>query len=259
MKILIQDNAGNFVWKDAEYKNKSFFIKGSNNSKCISDIYAVQDDDRHKIVTCSACGKEVPNTKAAMKAHQEMIDKAEKCFECRYLKAKNANVLSHKYTLNEDGTYNESSKRCVSLVCHKTWDDWDINSQEARQRCIYAACEHATFNQIEDFWTRYPGAFDDMITVDKIIDFGYKSMHKYGDNIEFTIRCRSTLYVCVNPQGICSSIKLVANRHTYYIRYSKKYDKVWYESHGTLSELSNLGLAESTVKSVTDKLRALYA
>lgn len=259
MKILVKDNRNNdLVWKEVFYKDQGFYTLDETKSYNVKAIYAIKDDDRNKIVICSSCGKQIPNTPSAIKAHRNMINKANKCFECSFLRSRNEKVVSQKYVLNEDGTYNEATKRVVNLCCGVGWRYHDINSTEARENCKYARCEHATMKKIEDFWTKYPNAFDEFITIDRIIDVGYKYMCKSYNGITFELKCRGNLTANVNNQGICYGFTLHHRSNYYFLRYSKKYDKVFYESAYDLRELSNLGIAENTQDTIIKKLRTLY-
>ena len=226
MKILVRDNQNYLKWHDVIYKDGKFMTEDDGRSFYAQTIYAVKDDNRNKTVICSGCGKEVRNTAAAMKAHRNMINKPNKCFECSYLKHTNETIISQKYVLNEDGTYNESTRRTVNLTCGQSWRYKDINSEEARENCKYKRCENATFRCIEDFWTKYPGAFDEFITIDRIIDTGYKSMYKHSDEIRFDLKGRANLSACVNNQGVCYKFILSYRKRSYQRRYSKKYAKV---------------------------------
>ena len=259
MKLLIKDSDKNLVWREAEYKGRCFCSTVSQYTYGNNDIYAIKDDNRNKLVICSACGAKVLNTPSAINAHRNMVHKSDKCFDCRNLRHQDEKVLSTKYVLNEDGTYSETTKRNVRLFCRLSgWNSYDINSDEAKQRCRYAACENANFNGIEDFWTKYPDAFNEFVTVDRIIDTGYQSMGKYRDYIKYELKCVATLYAIVNNQGICTEFQLGYRRNKYTIRYSKKYDKVWIAEYGDFSELSMLELSEKTEKSIMEKLRTLY-
>ena len=258
MKLLIQERNNNLIWKDVIYKDGHF--RASDESAVYDNwnIHAIKDDDRNKIVVCSACGKEVPNTPSSIKAHRNMVNKSNKCFDCRHLRHRNEKITSQKYVLNEDGTYSESTKRNVTLGCGYSYRTPDINSTEAKRWCRYAACENATFNPIKDFWTKNPDAFNEFITADRIMDVGYKSMYKYADHIVFELKCKAQINALVNNQGICFNFVLNYRNHTYSLRYSKKYDKVWFNDGGVFKELSRLDMAESTEKSIMDKLRKLY-
>ena len=77
MKLLMQDPSGNLVWKDAIYKNARFRDPNESRSYEITQIYAIQDDDRNNMVICSACGKEIPNTDDAKIAHQNIINRTD--------------------------------------------------------------------------------------------------------------------------------------------------------------------------------------
>lgn len=259
MKVLFKESSNNLVWKEAIYKNGDFHSLDEQYLYKKHNIYAVKNDNRRKIVICSGCGKEIPNTPSAINAHRNMVNKPNKCFECRYLKPMDTKVTSQKYVLNEDGTYSESTKRIVKLTCNRNWLYSDINSEEAHQSCKYAKCENATFNRIEDFWTKHPKAFDEFITVDRIIDAGYKSMYKNNDRIEFELKGRARLTAFVNNQGICYEFGLNHRNHYYTLRYSKKYDKVWVvDSYYGFKELNTVAVSENTIEAVTNKLKTLY-
>lgn len=257
MKIFVKDSQNNLSWKEAIYKGGNFRSTDESITYYTSDIYAVKDDDRNKTVICSACGKEIPNNKASIKAHKNMINKPNKCFGCYNLRPLNETLISQKYVLNEDGTYSESTKRTVNLTCAKTYRYPDINSEEARNKCRYKACENATFKPIVDFWTKYPNAFDEFITVDRIVEFGYQRMRKRSTYIEFALSGRVWLQAKVNNQGVCYQFDLDHRQRTYTLRYSKKYDKVWVYRDG-IKELDSLDIAESTKEAIIKKLRKLY-
>lgn len=258
MKILVRNHQNNLIWKEAVYKDGRFVSVEDNKTYEVNAIYTVQDDDRHKIVICSGCNKEIPNTPSAIKAHQNMINKSNKCFECRHLRKSNETVVSQKYVLNDDGTYNESTKRTVNLNCCRGWTYRDINSEEARNGCKYAACVEAKFNKIEDFWTKYPNAFDEFITIDRIIDTGYKSLYRYADCVCFDLKGRVRIEAYVNNQGICYNFEFHYYQSSYSLRYSKKYDKVWFVDSGTYRELDVLNISADAKEAIIKKLRTLY-
>lgn len=259
MKILIRNSNSDLVWQDATYSNSCFRTLDGKLSYSITDIYAIKDDDRNKTVICSACNKEVSNTPASRKAHQNMVHNKDKCFGCSYLYRDENKILSHKYVLNEDGTYTESTKKNVDLWCGINWRRrLKIDSEDANRYCYLAACQNATFKPIEDFWTKYPGAFDEFITADRIIDTGYASSSKYNGKIWFELKGKVRLTANVNEQGICTNFTLRYHNRSYELRYSKKYDKAWIEDYSSFKDLSLLDLAESTKNSIMCKLRILY-
>lgn len=257
MKLLVQKNR-NLVWIDAIYKNGAFYSSEEENRYYDVGIYAVKDDNRNKTVICSACGKEVPNTPSAIRAHRNMVNKSNKCFGCTSLRRQNEKTISQKYILNEDGTYSEATKRNVNLVCSMSYRYSDINSPEAKEHCRYARCENANFKHIEDFWTKYPNAFDEFITIDKIIDTGYKQITKYTDHIELELTGRIRIVAHINNQGVCHDFTLYCRRSSYTLRYSKKYDKVFVSYSSTFRDMDVLDIADSTKDAIIKKLRDLY-
>ncbi len=258
MKVLIQNGNYNLVWKDAVWKNGSFRSLDERETYDNSKIFSVKDDDSNKIVVCPACKQEIRNTPAAIRKHQNMINEPNKCFECRYMRPINSTILSQKYVRNEDGTYAESTKRTVNLVCGNSYGSYDINSPDARRACKYSNCETAIMRPVEDFWTKYPNAFDEFITVDKIIEYGYTSVHKYEHTIEFDIKCKSKLTAFTNGQGLCYGFQLHYHRRYYELRYSAKYDKLFVLHYG-LKELSCVDISEATQEQILKKMSALYS
>ena len=258
MKLLILDSERNLVWKDAVYKDGNFQSL-NGGTYYYSSIYSVKDDSRNKKVRCSACGQEISNTPASIRSHRNMVHKSNKCFDCRYLKHGKETILSQKYVLNDDGTYSESTKRNVKLLCNYGWIRCDINSDEAKTNCRYVACENATFNRIEDFWTKNPDVFNEFITIDRIVDAGYKSMYKNSSYIEFALKGKARLQAYVNNQGICYEFRLDYRSNTYTLRYSKKYDTVWVVGSSRFYKLESCDISDEMKEYVTNKIRALYA
>ena len=259
MKVLVLDVDNNLVWKEVTWSQGSFKTTDGTSSYGEGHIYALKDDDRNKTVICSHCGQEIKNTPSAIKAHQNMINKSNKCFECNHMRKRYEKLTHQRYALNEDGTYTETTKRSVQLVCtHDYWHNIDINEPRAREICKYQGCSTAQFRQVEDFWTIYPNAFDEFITIDRIIDTGYKMMHKWSNSINFDLKGKANLTACVNNQGICYNIKFSYKRRDYNLRYSKKYDKAWISNYGNIHELSYIGMSEDTEEAIIKKLKALY-
>lgn len=257
MKILIMDGKNNLVWQDVVYKQGRFYNLDGTSYWSQTNIYSIKDDDRNKLTICSACGKEIPNKPSAINAHRNMVNKPDKCFDCTSLRPERASVTSQKYTLNDDGSYTESTKRNVHLVCNNGYRNYDINSDNARQACRYARCEKATFKSVEDFWTQYPNAFDEFITIDKIIEDEYKDLYRYNTQIVIAFKGRMNLEAHINNQGLCYEFLLVHRRCNYVLRYSKKYDKVWIVSYG-FQELSKADISECTQAAIIKKMRSLY-
>ena len=259
MKILIRDSKSDLVWKDVTYSSGCFFLLDGSAKYKESHLYAIKDDNRNKMVVCSACRKEIPNTPASIRAHQNMVHSKDKCFDCPYLHKDNQKMMSCKYILNEDGTYTEKTTQNVNLRCGINWRKFmDINSEEANEYCRLGACQSAKFKSIEDFWTRYPGAFDEFITADRLIDTGHTESTKYNNQIWFDLKCKASVYAVVNEQGICTHFSIRYRHVRYEVRYSKKYDKAWYSDYESLRDLSEIGIAGSTMNSIMRKLRTLY-
>lgn len=258
MKILIRDNADNLVWREVIYRNDHFKSLDGSMTYCDNVIYAVKDDDRNKTVICSYCGEEVKNTPSAIRAHRAKLESPHKCFECPSLKTKSAVVVSRKYVRNEDGTYHESTKRNVELICDRRYPYRDINSAEAKQACRYYGCANALFNPISDFWTNNPNAFDEFITVDRIVDAKYRQITKFSNGFRFTLKGKTRLVVDVNKQGLCVRFRLHYYNNQYELRYSKKYDTVYVVDSYGIRTIDHFDISEATIGMVIRKFRTLY-
>lgn len=258
MKILIQQNDNNLAWVDTVYSEGQFRTPDKRRYYGNSVIYAVKDDDRSNTVICSACGAEVPNTPEALQAHRDKVNRTDKCFECRNLRPQDSETLSNEYVDNGDGTFMQTTKRKTHLICNNTWAGYQINTDAANGVCMYARCASATYKNIEDFWTKNPEAFDEFITVDRIIEVGYKNMRRYDHVTQFELKGRARLVALVNNQGICYAFELHYRRSYYIIRYSKKYDKVWWTEIDQFMELNRLDVSNDIQAVVLNKMRTLY-
>lgn len=179
MKVLLRNYDGEqYVWKKAEMKSATKFALEDGGEVRQTDIVSVSRDNRKKFVKCSACGEIIRNTPEAIKEHRDRASTSATCFGCPYIRETNSKQLSAKYTLQEDGRYVVNVKNSVKLSCRNSWDYYDINSQGARDVCRWKQCATAEMKSIEDVFTKYPGAFDDMITVDKVLDNGFIKREK---------------------------------------------------------------------------------
>lgn len=232
MKILLREYKGApYVWVTAKYNNDHFTIDGDYTHPC--NIISVMNDNRKNYIKCSCCGKTFKRGSRKFQIHKENAIKPQTCLGCPSLKSKNEHILSRKYTINEDGTANETIERSVELRCSRYgfWSDVDLNSDEALCSCKKRQCATATEVEIEDFFTRYPGAFDEIITSDKLLDMGcmFTLKPNRGTEVSFVSEYEYSISAYVNKLGIIDHFYVWYEDEDYHVWYSKKYDELYWD------------------------------
>ena len=150
MKVLLRIYNGEpFVWKKAEMKNATQFTLEDGSIASQIDIVSISRDNRKKFVICSACGAIIKNTPEAIKEHSLRGTISATCFGCKYMRENNSKQLSAKYTPQEDGSYIINTKKNVKLSCGYSYRYFDINSQNARDICMYKNCATAEMRSID--------------------------------------------------------------------------------------------------------------
>ena len=135
--------------------------------------------------------------------------------------------------MQPDGTYIRKANDQVKLECAANyWKRCDINSGQAREQCVYRQCANATAQPIEDFFTENPGVFDDLITIDRLIECDAKLDSNCGDIMSYRIKAKNKIIAVVNAINVVDYFRVTCNKVEYSVRYSKKYDKL-YDRCGT--------------------------
>ena len=233
MKILLRSfNGASYVWMTVKYDNGFFTVNGESVNNC--NIISIMNDNRKNYIQCSCCGKIFKKGSDKFKIHKENAIKPETCFDCPSLAIENASVNKRSFAINTDGSAIEKLERSVRLLCSRygIWSHVDLNSEEALCRCKKRQCANATEMEIVDFFTQYPGAFDDIITVDKLLDKGYHIVLTGRKNTEFEIICEDdyTIGVCINRLGIITRFYIWYECEYYEVFYSKKYNELYEEN-----------------------------
>lgn len=262
MRVLLRNyNGEQYVWKKAEVKDTTKFTLEDGRDVSQIDIVSISRDNRKKFVKCSACGEIIRNTPEAINEHKLRGTTSSTCFGCRYMQERNGKQLSVKYTLQEDGSYAASVKKKLNLICAATWNRVDINSESARECCKFKSCATAEMKVIEDVFTKYPGVFDDMITVDKILDNGFTERREYASRgaTYYKLKARNNITAVVNKLNIVDYFIIDYRNHQISVMYSKKYDKLFRTDSGVYMELKSIWfMPDTTVKNIKAKIASLY-
>lgn len=260
MKVLLKHfNDEVYVWKNAEMGEKGFFVVEGNEIR-YDNIVSVSRDNRKKFVKCSSCGEIIK--KADIDEHRAKGSTSATCFGCPQLYERSGKQLSVKYSLQEDGSYVGTIKKNVKLICNQNYyHRHDINSQDARDHCRYKNCATAEMNKIEDIFTKYPGVFDDIITVDSVLDAGFKERR---DNnriglVYYTLKARNNIVAVVNKMNIVEHFNISYRSDRWNVVYSKKYNMLFKMSNGTYQEFRcPYGMPTDTFARIKEKIASLY-
>lgn len=262
MRVLLRNYNGEpYVWKKAEVKDATKFTLEDGYDVSQAEIVSISRDNRKKFVKCSACGEIIRNTPEAINEHKLRGTTSTTCFGCKYMRERGSKQLSVKYTLQEDGSYAANVKKSLNLVCSATWNNPDINSENAREYCRFKQCATAEMKAIEDVFTKYPGAFDDMITVDKVLDNGFTERKECSlrGEVEYKLKARNNITSVVNKLNIVNRFVLDYRNHRIIVAYSKKYDKLFAISNGIYTELKSIWfIPDTTFANIKAKIASLY-
>ena len=262
MRILLRNyNGEQYVWKKAEMKGATKFALEDGGEVRQADIVSISRDNRKKFVKCSACGEIIRNTPEAIKEHRDRASTSATCFGCKYMREMGSKQLSVKYTLQEDGSYSANVKKSLNLVCTATWNNPDINSQGARDVCRWKQCATSEMKAIEDVFTKYPCVFDDMITVDKVLDNGFTKREEYDmrNEVHYKLKARNNITAVVNKLNIVDKFIIDYRSRLYNVIYSKKYNKLFTMSNGTYSVCDSIWcIPDTTFENIKAKIASLY-
>ena len=263
MRVLLRSycNGEQYVWKKAEMKGINTFTLEDGNYVYQTGVVSVSRDNRKKFVRCSSCGGIIKNTPEAINTHKNRASTSETCFGCRYMSEGDSKQLSAKYTLQEDGSYLVNAKKSTKLYCRTYFKSYNINSQEARQNCRFKGCATAEMQPIEDVFTKYPGLFDDIITVDKILENGFTERIEYTHRgvTHCKLKGRNHITAIVNKLNIVDRFVIDYRSQSFDVVYSKKYDKLFLINGSSYKEYnSSESIPDKTLESIKKKIASLY-
>lgn len=263
MKILLRSD---YKWYEATFnkQNKKFEIDQNVYRGGLDEtqIVSIKDDTRNDFAICNGCGEVIPNTKAAIKKHLELGTSSQACFHCKKMKECSATVIGErKYTLNEDGTYTITEKRNATLCCtNNSWYDGpSIDSERARDRCKYASCASKGVQTWSDIFTKYPGLFDELFTVDALNKKKWKFETKYSNYVEFKATGSLRLYARINNYGIIDRFVYSYRNYNYEFVYSKKYNKIFWLNYGKyIEKVPSSNITAANLAKILEKVKEVY-
>lgn len=241
MKAILREWGDDvYVAKDVDFSTTgNFTCEGKAVSE--ANILTVVEDNKSKpkYVQCSSCGELIPNNAKAIEEHRTAHNTFSGCYGCDQLRSSvvvNKNNKT-KYELNDDGTFTRKINDNVNLYCGRVYSKIDITSDNRKEYCKYKGCANAEIKAQQHFFSKYPNAFDEMITVDALKNF--KEIYAYRSNqTRLKLKCRGNIYAYANSKGIIESFQFECRYDTYNVFYSKKYDKFFYRSGSSYREFA---------------------
>jgi hypothetical protein len=261
MKILLREhNGGEYVWRTAKYNGKNFVVDG--NEVLEFNIVSIINDNRKNYVRCSSCGKIFPKNGNKFELHQATAKNIQTCFGCKNLRYQEISHATDKIICNKDGTYTRRFETTCNLVCRRSaFLSYNADSPEAIDACNLRQCHNGYGQDIHDIFTNYPGLFDDIITVDKIIANGYESRDINISNIEYNLSTELEIRAVVNNLGIVDRFVLYSETEWGYgVWYSKRYNMLFSgDCNGKYVEFSDHNIPSDQLIDIKKYLAKLYA
>lgn len=243
MKILLRDWMDEqYVWKTAKYNRGSFYVDGEAVRQ--TNIVSIINDNRKNYIQCSCCGQVFKKGDEKFLIHKANAVKPETCFGCVNMIVDNDYPIKDIFVAKTDGTFVRKTEQSVRLTCSRSgmWSYDSIDSEDAIRRCKKRQCADATQATISDFFTQHPGVFDDIITIDTLLDNGY-DVHI---NDRYTLSYEDVIFeeeyiigVAINKLGIVDRWYVWVDGDRYIFFYSKKYDELYCENGPRCYEVWN--------------------
>lgn len=261
MKILLREHDGAaYTWVTAKYDKGKFVV--NNNFVENRSVVSVINDNRKNYVQCSSCKKVFRKGDKRFAEHCENADKPKTCLGCIKVRAEDRLVTNRAFEINADGEYIEKSEAKVNLVCTSfgLWSYASITSEECLSKCPMRKCKTAHEEEIHDVFTDFPGVFDDLATVDNILDIGYKERYINSPYTAYLMSFTYDTWVYANDLGIIEYFTVYNRGDEYTVYYSKKYNKLytWSRTKGTYVEFNPPEWSSDIVEQMCKDIRKLY-
>jgi hypothetical protein len=255
MKVLLRDYQGSqYSWHDAEYDKNLNFRADGNALEC-ANVVSVLDDDATKYVHCSRCATVFLANSQEAKAHVEAKFAIENCYKCKYLRVSTRAIFAQNFTPMPSGNFVCNTNCEAELRCTTEYPYTNITTPDILHKCAMIRCNGAELLPVETFFTRYPGAFDAIITVDRLLECGLQE----ENSGLFPVKGRNSLYAKINTLGIVDRFILRYNNNSYDLYYSKKYGKCFLAYRFDYIGLDQCDdIPSGTATYVTKKIAALY-
>ena len=259
MKVLLRSD---YTWHDAKWNpvQAAFNIDGYTDRIIATQIVSVKDDDRNKYVKCKNCGETILNTPSAIKKHYELSKTSKTCLSCGSCRRKNSKMMDEKFIVNDDGSYNITTKTNAELYCnYGFWNGPGIDTEDARKQCKYHRCEAAGMEVYKDIFSKYPGIFDDILTVDVLVKKKWEFVTKESNgDCEFKIPLKFNLYAVVTSKGFIDHFYYLYRNSRFNFMYSPKYAKIIWNIWNGYDENAPREVTSTTIEKITKKIIELY-
>lgn len=262
MKILLREHCGEqYVWKTAKYNNGYFHVYGEPINQ--TSIVSIINDNRKNYTQCSCCGQVFRRGDNRFQAHKENAIKPETCFDCSHMVVDNEITKKAKFEMDAFGNFTRKLEQDVYLTCSKSgiWSYDSITSNSAIHRCKKRQCADAEEIEISDFFIKNPGVFDDIITIDSLLDNGYDVSinDRYAaDSEDIEYDEEYTIGVIFNRLGIVDKFYVYYEGDRYYIYYSKRYDELFTSKSEGYAIWNVLGMPTEMRNEIKAKIVKLY-
>ena len=261
MKILLRNYCNKrYVWKTAKYNEHKFYVEGDSVNE--TNVVSIINDNRKNYIECSCCGQVFRRGDRRFKTHKVNAIKPQTCFDCPHLCTENEMVTKTSFSIGPDGCFVRKVEEEVDLTCSQSGygGSKSIISNNAINKCKRRQCADAEEVNIVDFFIMNPGVFDDIITIDSLLDNGYdvKMNNSYGVQTDIIWEEDYTIGVVINDFGIVDRFHVWFNCDKYVVYYSKRYDELFTERRGAYVVWSSIGLSEDIRNEIKANIAKLY-
>lgn len=165
----------------------------------------------------------------------------------------------NQFEKNADGTYHVVQTFNALLSCqYNYYSGCNIDSDQAKERCECNRHRRDGVRPYGDMLMNFPDLFEKQITVDLIKKKGFQFKdYRYGF-FEYDLKCRNTLFACVNENGIVDHFKLYYKYECFHIYYSATQNKLFFDARGEYNEAQPFHVSDSKYSTVKAKIESLY-
>ena len=114
---------------------------------------------------------------------------------------------------------------------------------------------------IQDIFTECPGIFDDIITIDCILDTNFEDRTLHRNGTTYKLKGRDNIVAVVNKIGIVDHFNIIRYSHCWDVVYSKKYNEFYKIWNGLYIKWNpdDEDMPHGTLQRIIDRIAKLYA
>ena len=259
MKILLRKYGDEYyVWKTATFSNGEYYIDSERVRQI--EILAVKDANANEYVICKNCGEKILNNPESIEQHYAERERQKNCLTCKRAMPYNIGMKERTFVSDENGNYHVVEKYTANLRCQSSYAD--INSESSALHCDFMQCRHMGVKPFGDMLMQYPDMFETQITVDALQKKGYQhvglTLERSGDYFKYDMKSRGTVWACVNECGIVDHFACSYKYNVFYVYYSEKYNKLFFNRNGKYDENRPYTLSDAKYNFLMTKIPELY-